>query len=180
LYSPRRLIALLFHARNFFLTFFEGGTRTHTHKDPLLICGRSSPTGRGFEIKLPAGFTPLSGAAASATALAAETTTGTAPAAFAFRPGFIDIQRSAVQLVPVQRGDGAIRFIGIGHFDKCEAPGTPGLAICNHTHTLYFSVRLKQRADRRLRGREIQISYKNILHLISLTFCGSLLSDCAG
>jgi hypothetical protein len=164
LYSPRRLIALLFHARNFFLTFFEGGTRTHTHKDPLLICGRSSSTSRGFEIKLPAGFTPLSGPAASATALAAETTAGTTPAPFALGPGFIDIQRSAVQLMSVQRGDGAIRFTGIGHFDKCEAPGTPGFAICNHAHTLYSSVRLKQRADRRLRGREIQIPYKNILH----------------
>ena len=38
--SPGRLIALFFHPRNFFLTFLEGGTRTHTHENPLLICGR--------------------------------------------------------------------------------------------------------------------------------------------
>jgi hypothetical protein len=71
--------------------------------------------------------------------------------------------------VSVQCGDGALRFTGISHFDKREAPGTPGLAIRNHADTLHFSVRLKQRANRRFRGRKIQIAYKNVLHLISLT-----------
>jgi hypothetical protein len=151
--SPRRLIALLFHARNFFLTFFEGGTRTHTHEDKLLICGKFLPTGRGFETKLPAGFTPLPGPAAATTAFA-----------------FIDVERPAVQFVSIHCGDGAFRFAGIGHFDEREPAGAPGVAIRDQAHTLYFSIRLKQRPDGCFGSGKIQITYKNILHLISLTF----------
>src|ERR1019366_2216101 len=46
-----------------------------------------------------------------------------------FRTGFIDVQRSAVEIPAIQLRDSAVRFRIGGHFDKSEPSGLAGIPV---------------------------------------------------
>jgi hypothetical protein len=126
-------------------------------------------------VLLPAGLAAPPGTAATAaattvrasSATAAETSTA---ATLGFGAGFINIQRPAVELRSVERGDRLIRFGGIRHFDEGETTGAAGVAVGYQVDALHTSVRLEERSDGRFGCGKIQIAYKNILHTLSFCF----------
>ena len=110
------------------------------------------------------------------TALTAATTTATAvstsaakaaAATLRFGPGLIDIERAAAEIGTVQRGDGAICFRGIRHFDECKAARPAGVAVRYQVHSFDTSVWFEERSNRRFRCSEIQIANKDVFHVVS-------------
>jgi hypothetical protein len=87
-----------------------------------------------------------------------------------FRTGFVDVQRSTIELPAVQLSDRAIRIRIGAHLDKSKTSCLAGIAIRNNTDTLDGSVCLEQRAYRIFGGTEAEVSNKNILHFFSLWF----------
>ncbi len=104
---------------NFFL--YEG-TRTGRGKSlyraPFLIPG------------LPAVLPRAAAAAISAAARCA----------FALRPSFVDVQRSAIDVFAVEAADCGVPFGVDAHFDKRETPGLSCIAVSNDVHTVNRSV----------------------------------------
>jgi len=104
---------------------------------------------------------PAPGLAAT-TAVAA---VSAAPAVF-LRPGFIHIERSAIQFVAVERGNSLYALAVIAHFHECEASGLPGIAVCYDVHTVNRAIRLKEGSKPIFGSAEAEVSYKYIFHLI--------------
>jgi hypothetical protein len=75
-----------------------------------------------------------SGTAASATARAASPTTATATTDVALRASFVDGNRAAIQVCPVQRFDCGPGLIVIAHRHKGETARAAGVTIGNHGH----------------------------------------------
>src|ERR1035437_871195 len=117
--------------------------------------------------ELPARLAPLPGSAAT---FAAKASARAAPAPFALGPGLVDVELSAAHIGPVEGRNGLVRRGGIRHFHECEAPGTPGIPVGDQIDALHCSMGFKQRPNCRFRRREIQIAYKNVLHVVSSTF----------
>jgi hypothetical protein len=131
-----------------------------------LICGRAFYSRPRLARDLPAGLTPLPGPAAT-TAVPAKTAASagaTATAAFTFRPGFVDVERSATQIGAVERGDRAIRFRSVAHLYERKPAGTACVPVRHQAYAVNFSMRFKQSPDGGLGCREIQVPYKNVLH----------------
>src|ERR1019366_6260388 len=104
------------------------------------------------------GATPVGTAGRAA---AAETP---AAAALRFGPGLIDVERATIQIGAVQSRDRPVGLGRVRHFDESKAAGTASVPVGHQTHTLHTPVRLKKRTEGGFRGREIQITYKNIFH----------------
>src|SRR5579871_4692731 len=86
-----------------------------------------------------------------------------APRAFALRPRFVDVQRSAIDVFAVQAVDCSVPFGIHAHFDKRETPGLSRLAVRDNVHTVNRSVRRKHGTHRIFGGPETQVTYKNVL-----------------
>jgi hypothetical protein len=99
---------------------------------------------------------------AAATAI---TAVSTASAVF-LCPGFIHIERPAIQFVAVERGNGLYTLAVIAHFDECEASGLPGIAVGYDVHTVNCAVRLKKGSKPIFGSTEAEISYKYIFQLV--------------
>jgi len=82
-------------------------------------------------------------------------------------PGFIDVQRSAIEISAIQGVDGAVPFSIAAHFDKCEAAGLAGIAVRNNVDTIDGSVRFKHGTECFFGCAEAEISYENIFHSLS-------------
>lgn len=99
---------------------------------------------------------------AAATAIAA---VSTASAVF-LRPGLIHIERSAIQLVAVERGNGLYTLAVIAHFHECEASGLPGIAVGYDVHAVNRAVRFKKGSKPIFGSAEAEVSYKYIFQLV--------------
>ena len=117
--------------------------------------------------KLPARFAPATTAAAAAKSAATATVAAAAAksATLGTRTGFVHVQRAAVQFLAIQGLDCFHRLGLIGHFDKGEAAGLPGVAIAHHTGFFNGAVRGKRSLELGLRGLISKVSNKNIRHL---------------
>jgi hypothetical protein len=112
-------------------------------------------------LKLLPAFVAAATAAASAT-----TTTASAERPLGFGTGFVDVQRSAIQLPAIEFRDGAI-CIGIGaHLDKSETSRLSSVSISNDADALHCAISFKERPDCVLSSSKIEVSYENILHLL--------------
>ena len=78
--------------------------------------------------------------------------------------GFVDIQRSAIEICPVQCGDGLLALPVVAHLDESEAPGLACIAIRDNVDAPNVAVSFKQRTDGILRRSKIEISHKNVFH----------------
>src|ERR1035437_583009 len=93
-----------------------------------------------------------------------------APAALALGPGLVDVELSAAHIAPVESRNGLVRRGGIRHFHECEAAGASGIPVGDQVDALHCPISFKQRPNCRFRRREIQIAYKNVLHVVSSNF----------
>src|SRR5579863_4240417 len=83
--------------------------------------------------------------------------------AVALRPGFVDVQRSAINVFAVQAADSGVPFGVRVHFDERETPGLSRLAVGDDVDTVNRSVCRKHGTHRILGGSETEVTYKNIL-----------------
>ena len=97
---------------------------------------------------------------------AATATTG----ALGFRAGFVDGQCAAIEFGAIKSGDGSFGFGVIGHLDKSEPLGLAGVAVGDDTDAIDGSVSFKHGANRIFRGREAEVPYKDIFHVLPLEF----------
>src|ERR1019366_2354383 len=142
------------------------------HRRPILSAGRRTSYCWGV---LPAGLAAL---ARSTTATTAGTATATpttkAPAtpaaALGFRPSLVDIERTAIEISTVESRNGAVRFGGVRHFDERKSARAAGVAVGYEVDTIHLSVGLKERTDGRFSCCEIQIAYKDVFHIVVMSF----------
>jgi hypothetical protein len=110
--------------------------------------------------------TPTTGAATTTEASA--TTAATTEAAVGFGTGFVHVQRTSVQGVAIEGGNGLVRLAFIFHFDECETAGTSGLTICHDSGAVHLAVAFEEAAHALLGCVEIQVAYEYVLHSSSL------------
>jgi hypothetical protein len=103
-----------------------------------------------------------SGTSTASGAPTAARSTGTA--AIGLRTSFVDIQRTATKLFPVQCRNGFLGFAGIWHFYECKSSGTASVTIRDHADLIDFAMRLKQGPQFRFRGAVREIANKKLLH----------------
>lgn len=80
----------------------------------------------------------------AATTAAATTATGSPTAAIFTRPCFIDGQRASADLGAVERVDGSLGFVPVGHFDKSKPLRATSVAVDDDLRRLDGPVLLKQ------------------------------------
>src|SRR5579871_6290532 len=86
-------------------------------------------------------------AIARTAATAAAGPVATAPgSALGFRPGFVDVERPAIEFSAVQFRDCAICFGAIGHLNKSKPSGSTGIPVRDEVDTLHGAVLFKQRS----------------------------------
>jgi hypothetical protein len=91
--------------------------------------------------------------------------TAAAPGAtFALGPRFINGERSAINFLATQFVDGALAFVRIGHFDKCEASRFARIPVGGDTGAVNSSKAFKERPDILLSRPEAEVSYKYVFH----------------
>jgi hypothetical protein len=90
-----------------------------------------------------------------------------ARSALRLRTGFVDVQRSAVEIFTVQPVDSGIAFGIHAHFDEGESPGLSGVAIRHDIDALNGAIGIEHGPQRIFGGAETEITYKNILHFFS-------------
>jgi hypothetical protein len=94
-------------------------------------------------------------------AVAAPSAAKTAAAIF-LRTRFIDGQVPAVQFLPVQGADGALRFGVATHLDETESLGPACIPVRNDADALNGSILFEQRTDRVFGSPKAEVSYKYI------------------
>src|SRR5690606_31095828 len=99
---------------------------------------------------------------AGGAALAAATTSVSASSATALTgPGFVDGERPAFDVAPVELIDGAAAVV-VAHLDETEAAGTAGVAIGDHGGGLNGAVLAEQRLEGSRVVRVRQIAYVDV------------------
>src|SRR6266404_6297349 len=93
-------------------------------------------------------------------------TLAAAESAGGLRARFVDIQRSAVEFLAVQAGNGTVRIRRDAHLDKAETFRLTGIAVGNDIDALDSSVCLEHRSNRIFGRSEIEVPYKYILHVV--------------
>jgi hypothetical protein len=91
-----------------------------------------------------------------------------------FRPGFVDVERPPSDIPAVQCSDRTVPVGRVCHLDKRKTPCLACVPIGDQVDSLHAPIRFKQRTDGRLRGAEVQISYKDVFHIVTRVFqsCG--------
>src|SRR5450755_2055531 len=140
---------------------------------PILSAGRRTSCIWGA---LPAGLAALARSttatttAGTATATPATEAAATTAAALGFRPSLVDIERTAIEIGTIQGRNGAVRFGGVRHFDERKSARAAGVAVGYEVDTIHLSVGLKERTDGRFSCCEIQIAYKDVFHIVVMSF----------
>ncbi len=89
--------------------------------------------------------------------------------------GLVHGERASTRVCAVQSIDGSVGFCRVRHLDESKAPRAARIAVRHQADTIYGSVRLKEGPDRILCRAEIQVAYKNVLHVSLLkSFEGGL------
>src|SRR5450432_2499754 len=141
------------------------------HRRPTLSTGRRTSC---LGARLPAGLAALArSTTATATTTAGTPTAATATAeaaasaaALGFRPGLVDVERTAIEIGTIERRNRAVRFGGVRHFDERKTARAPGVTVGYQVDTVHLSVGLKERTDGRFSCCEIQIAYKDVFHIV--------------
>jgi hypothetical protein len=126
------------------------------------LAATTAPTTAGTPATAAA--TTARGAPATAATKAAATAATATEAAVRFGTGFVYVKRTSIQGVPVESGNGLIRFAFIFHLDECETAGTSGLTICHDSGAINLAVAFEEAADALFGGVEIQVAYEYVLH----------------
>src|SRR6476646_1414156 len=112
--------------------------------------------------------TPATGASAAtgASTTAARTSAASAGRATAIGlgTGFVNVQRAPTQFLAIERGDGFLRFGGIGHFDERKSARTAGVAIGHDADLLDGAVGFEQRPQLCFGGAVGDVANKQLLH----------------
>jgi hypothetical protein len=122
---------------------------------------------------LPTGLATLAWAAASASATTASTevaATTAMSAALDLRAGLVNVQIATAQIHSVQCGYGSFGLTGIGHLHERKTPRSARITIRHQADTFHGPVLLKKRADGIFSRAEVQVTYKNLFHVISSVF----------
>src|SRR5207237_1215092 len=130
----------------------------------------ATPTAAAITTAAPAAAAPAAVAASASTATAPATTAATAKPAPTIFLGtrFVDGQRAAVVLLPIQGGDRGRRFLVRGHLDKAEALAPAGVAIVDNLGAGHLTVLPKQLFEIRAGHVVAQIPHVKLLtHLES-------------
>jgi hypothetical protein len=90
--------------------------------------------------------------------------------ALRLRTGFVNIQRSSIEISAVESANGRIAFRIDAHFDEGESSGLPGVAIGHDIDPLNGAIRIKHGPEGIFGGPEAEITYKNILHYFIFLF----------
>jgi hypothetical protein len=91
--------------------------------------------------------------------------TATARSAICFGTGFIDGQRSSVELFAAQYLNGALSLSIDAHFDKAKPSLAPCISVRCDTHTADGSELLKHGSQSPFGRIEAEVSHKNIFHV---------------
>jgi hypothetical protein len=102
-------------------------------------------------------------------AAAPATRSTAARSAIRLRAGFVDVQRSAIQVLAVETVDRRVSFRIHAHFDKSEASGLPRITISDDVNSIDAAVRLKNRPDGLLGSSKTEITYKDVFQFILLS-----------
>src|ERR1035438_6881817 len=138
------------------------------HRRPILSAGRRTSCIWGA---LPAGLAALArSTTATTTAGTATAAPATTAASLGFRPSLVDIERTAIEIGTIQGRNGAVRFGGVRHFHERKTARAAGVAVGYEVDTIHLSVRLKERTDGRFSCCEIQIAYKDVFHIVVMSF----------
>lgn len=89
----------------------------------------------------------------------------TARASF-LRAGFIYVERSAIEFVAIERGDGLHTLAIVVHFDEGKASRLSAIAVGYDVHTVNRAIRLEQGAKRFFVRAETQVSHKYIFQVV--------------
>jgi hypothetical protein len=102
-------------------------------------------------------------AAAASTAIS---TAAPAPATTTldFGTRFIHVQGASANLGAVQSRYGFLSVFRTGHFDKAEAPRTPGVPVSHDADAVHLSVYLEKLAQLVFRSVEVEVANKDVLH----------------
>jgi len=98
------------------------------------------------------GATVLTGLPAGAAELTARFT----------RLGFVDREGTAFELFAVEPLDGGFGRYAVGHFDKPEAFGAPGVTVGNHIDLVHSTILLKELAEVMICCTKRKVAYKDI------------------
>src|SRR5215510_261952 len=78
------------------------------------------------------------------------------------RLSFVDREGTAFELFAVEPLDGHFGCLALGHFDKPEAFGAPGVAVGNDTNLVHSTILLKELAEGMIRCTKRKVTYKDI------------------
>jgi hypothetical protein len=122
---------------------------------------------------LPTGLTTLAWAtatASAATAPAEVAATAAMSAALDLRTGLVNVQIATAQIHSIQCSYGSFGLTGIGHLHERKTPRSARITIRHQAYTFHGPVLLKKRADGIFSRTEVQVTYKNLFHVISSVF----------
>jgi hypothetical protein len=122
---------------------------------------------------LPTGLTALARPAAASTAATASTEVSSTTAMSAtldLRAGFVNIQIATAKIHSVQGGYGSFGFTCVSHLHERKTPRSARITIRHQADTFHGPVLLKKRADGIFSRAEVQVTYKNLFHVISSVF----------
>ena len=100
------------------------------------------------------GFERLPAAASVSTAAAA----ATAATAVSFSPSFVHVERSSVEILPIESIDGGSRF-GVRHADESESTRPSGFPVSDHGDFLDIAMGCECIAQSVFTGVEAEVSY---------------------
>jgi len=84
-------------------------------------------------------------------------------------PCFIHIEGASAQRLAVEGGDGSIGLGAIGHFDEAEPTRLAGIAVADQSDLLYGAIVFEQGTNGVFGRPEIQITDKNVFHLLPIS-----------
>jgi hypothetical protein len=84
------------------------------------------------------------------------------------RPRFVDVELAPAKVGAVQGSNCAVRLSRIRHLDEGKAACAARVSVGYKVDALHFAIRVKECAERRFGCTEIQISYKDVFHVVNV------------
>jgi hypothetical protein len=86
-----------------------------------------------------------------------------------FWTGFIDVQSSAFKVGAIQSRDCPIAFSVVAHFNESKTSGLSRITVGHYADTINGAMYCEHGSNRIFGSAKAEVSYKNILHLYSLS-----------
>jgi hypothetical protein len=103
-------------------------------------------------------------AGTSTSAAGTSSAAGSAGTAVGLGTRFVDIQRAAAKLFPIQSRDRLLGLRGVGHLYERKSSGASGVPIGYHADLIDFAVGFKQGAQLGFGGAVREVANKKLLH----------------